>query len=299
MLDFSPISIDDKSWFDPIIFAEDSRSADFNFGNIYMWDESFHQLAARCGDRVIVMPTYQAQNFFVCPIGSGPLQPVLEEMRAYAEAQGFPFSVCGLSAEYAAEFERLYPGKFRFTPQRAYFDYIYSAEKLSTLAGKKLHGKRNHINRFVEENTWHFERLTRDQIPACMDMLAQWTAANPGEAEVGVDDEHTAIVRGFDQYEALGLEGGVLYANGELIAFTVGELINSDTVNVHFEKARADIQGAYPMVNREFVRQLMADHPQVRYINREDDMGHENLRKAKESYYPDILFEKYTADWIG
>ena len=127
-----------------------------------------------------------------------------------------------------------------------------------------------------------------------MGMLGEWHG-DYGSTPDGLDDEHAAIVRGFMRWRELGLEGGALFAEGKLVGFTVGEVTSSDTFDVHFEKAFASIPGAYPMVCREFARQIMADHPNIVYLNREDDMGHENLRSAKLEYYPEFLLAKYTA----
>ena len=100
-----------------------------------------------------------------------------------------------------------------------------------------------------------------------------------------------------EHYAALGLEGGLLRAEGRVIAFTMGDKLCSDTYDVHFEKAYGEIQGAYAVINREFARWVRAHHPEIRYLNREDDMGVEGLRRAKESYYPDQMVEKYAAVW--
>jgi len=299
MLEFKPVELSDKSWVDPLVLAEDSLSADYNFGNIFMWDLSFRQLLSRLGDRMVVMPTYGEKPFFAYPVGSGDIGPVVEEMHAYARDHGFPLVIRGVTAGHIPLLEAAFPGQFDFTPNRAYWDYVYSAEKLSTLAGKKLHGKRNHVNRFLEENDWSFEPLTARTVDECMAMLDDWTARNAAFEGEGLDDEHAAIGRGFSNFDALGLEGGILRVEGRLVAFTVGEKISSAGFNVHFEKAYADVNGAYPMVNREFVRQIRAAHPEIVYINREDDMGHENLRQAKLSYHPELLVEKYTAAWKG
>ncbi len=203
----------------------------------------------------------------------------------------------GVTENHKKDLEELFPGHFQFEEDRDYWDYIYLAEKLATLSGKKLHGKRNHINRFIEEHTWSFQPITREIVPACMDMLAQWTTANADQLYDGVEEEHVAIVRAFENFDALDLEGGALFSGDRLIAFTIGEKIADDTFNIHFEKAYSDIQGAYPMVSREFVRQILARHPEIVYINREDDMGKENLRRAKLNYFPAFMVEKYTAIW--
>jgi hypothetical protein len=109
--------------------------------------------------------------------------------------------------------------------------------------------------------------------------------------------EHDAVVRAFAAYERLGLEGGALRIGGKIVGFTVGEMCSSDTFDVHFEKADGSINGAYPMVCRELTRMLMARHSDLRFINREDDMGLESLRRSKESYKPLYLLKKYTAEW--
>jgi hypothetical protein len=293
MLTFKPVSLEDKPWIDEIVFAENSRSADFNFGNIYMWDPCYRQQIARVGDRLVVKLCYWPLSFFAFPIGSGDLRPAVLAMREHALEHGHHFLLEGVTKKHVAELEDAFPGRFLIEPERDYFDYVYSAESLATLSGKKLHAKRNHINRFEMQNDWHFDPLTPAHFPACMGLLEHWML-DYGE---GAEDERAAILRGFESWDALGLEGGVLFAGGHLVAFTVGERIASDTFDIHFEKAYADVTGAYPMVNREFVRYLTGRHPEILYINREDDMGNENLRRAKQSYDPLFLVEKFTACW--
>ncbi len=297
MLELKPVEISDKAWVDPIVFAEDSLSADYNFGNMFLWDTSYNQQIGRIGERLIVKPTYGEPHFFAYPIGTGDLVTVIEAMRADAHESGFPFILRGVAKEHIAQLDEVFPGRFEYSASRDFFDYIYLAEKLATLAGKKLHGKRNHINRFVEENDWSYKALTRSMESECMDMLSDWESANAAQGSDSTDEEHAAIERAFEYYGELGLEGGALYSSGKLIAFTIGEKISSTGFNVHFEKAYSEITGAYPMICREFIRQVITDHPEIKYINREDDMGMENLRKAKQSFYPEFLVEKYTAVW--
>ena len=296
MLQFHRVTIADKPFVDGFAAAEDSRSADFNFGNIYMWDTAYRQSLASVDGRLLTRLKYEDLPFFAFPIGSGDIRPAVEAMRELSDREGIALRVRGITEEHLALLNRVYPGDFEFEEDRDCFDYIYLAEKLATFSGKKLHGKRNFCNRFEKEHKWEFKRLTRALFPTCMEMLGFWQREFETPPD-GLEEEHGAIIRALMRWDALGLEGGVLFADDMCVGFTIGEKISSDTFDVHFEKAYAGIPGAYPMVCREFARQIMSDHPEVVYLNREDDMGHENLRSAKLEYYPEFLLRKYTARW--
>lgn len=296
MLPFHPLTMADKQWIDSITLAENSRSADFAFGNMFLWDEKYKQFVCRHGNRVVTLVCAGDTPFFPFPIGSGALTATIEAMAEHARFYGFPFLLHGVEEHHKAELEKLFPGRFEFKHERDYDDYLYLAEKLSSLSGKKLHGKRNHINRFESAYNWAFRPLEKSLFSQCLEVLEQWQA----EVEQGTEliaDECRAITRAFENFEDLGLIGGALFVEESLAAFTIGERISSDTFNVHFEKARSHIDGAYPMINREFVRHVLQLIPELKYINREDDMGLENIRRAKKSYYPDMMVEKYSALW--
>ena len=298
-LQFKTVTLCDKSWVDPIVMAENSPSADYNFGNIYIWDKHYRQLICRFENRMITKLRYEGERAFVFPIGSGPLRPAMEALKAFCEERGYPLLLRGVTEKHCAELEETFPGRFSYTLEEDLSDYIYSAEKLSTYAGKALHGKKNHCNRFEAEHDWDFLPLTRELIPGCLDMLDVWTEENSGRLESSVSYEHDAIVRAFAAFERLGLEGGVLRSSGNIVGFSLGEMASPDTFDVHFEKAEININGAYPMVCRELTRSMMNAHPGLRYINREDDMGLEPLRKSKLSYKPEFLLQKYLARWTG
>ncbi len=298
MLTFHPIGIGDKDWIDKRVFASGTRSADYSFGSMFMWDGRYRQLVCDFGGRVITLAHAHGAPIYPFPVGTGELEGVIGAMREYAQANGFPFVIRGVEESGLAELERLFPGKFTFTEDREYADYIYSAEKLDSLSGKKLHAKRNYVNRFCAEREWSFRELGKEDFPECLSLLRRWRAGEQ-EYDDDVSGEHAAIMRGLEYYDALGLVGGALFVGGEMAAFTVGERISADTADVHFEKAVAEIDGAYPMVNREFVRLLRGRWPELEYINREDDMGLENLRRSKLSYHPEYLLRKFTAVWDG
>ena len=293
MLDLHPVTLADKAWIDPIVLAENSPSADYNFGNIFLWDETYHQHVSPLGRRLVTLLCYEHAPFFAWPIGSGELAPVLDEMAVYAKAQGFPLVLRGVTADHLPALRQLYGNGFTLTEERELWDYVYAAEKLDTLAGKHLHGKRNHIHRFEQENDWRFDAMTEADLPGCRAMLDSWMADCGEDERDGIDDEYRAILRAFAYYGPLGLDGGVLRVSGRIVAFSIGEMASADTFDAHFEKAYSHINGAYPMINREFVRYIRAIHPQVQWINREDDTGRESLRQSKLTYHPDKMVEKY------
>ena len=297
-LSFKPVTLCDKAWVDPIVMAENTPSADYNFGNIYIWDKYYKQLICHFEDRMTTKLRYGDVRSFAFPIGSGPLRPAVEALLEFCAERGYPLLLRGVTEKHRAELEAEFPGRFLFVLEELYADYIYSAERLATYAGKALHGKKNHCNRFEAEHDWDFLPLTRELIPGCLDMLDVWTEENADRLQEGITYEHDAIIRAFAAYEQLGLEGGVLRSSGKIIGFSLGEMASPDTFDVHFEKAEISINGAYPMVCRELARSMIAAHPGLRYMNREDDMGLEPIRKSKLSYKPEFLLQKYSARWI-
>ena len=299
MIPFKTVTLCDKAWVDEIVRLENSPSADYNFGNIYIWDKRYRQLIARCGDRMLTKLRYEGHPAFVFPIGAGPLRPAIEQLRDFAAWRGYPLVIRGILPEHRDLLEREYPDAFSFDAETDNWDYLYLAEKLATYSGKALHGKKNHCNRFEAEHAWEFVPLTRENIPACLEMLEAWTKDNAERLDDSIVYEHEAIERAFTHFEALGLEGGVLYADGKLVGFSFGEMTSEDTFDTHVEKADAAMNGAYPMVCRELTRMLLQRHPGLVYMNREDDMGLEALRKSKQSYKPERMVEKYIARWQG
>ena len=300
MFELRPVSLKDKREVDKYVFEQNSRSADFNFGNLYMWDETYRQLICTSESRMITLLCYGEQPAFAFPVGEGDLRSVILSLKEYADRNGFPLLLYGVEEESKAELEALFPGQFAFSPHESSFDYIYRAEKLATYSGKTMHGKKNHCNIFESEHPdWTFVPLTKDMIPSCRDMLVSWKEANADRLDAGVDEEYHALEIAFSSYEELGLTGGVLLDEGKVIGFSIGELCAEDCFDVHFEKADRNIRGAYAMVCRELTRMAMARYPAVRYINREDDLGLDSLRSSKLSYKPEYLLKKYSARWIS
>ena len=170
-------------------------------------------------------------------------------------------------------------------------------EQLATLAGKKLQAKRNHINRFVERFPhWYTRPLDGQTREDCQALARRWYEDR--EEIRGLSTERAALTEALERYDILGMEGLVLYDGEKAVGFSLGNRITPEIYDVNFEKADPEVPGAYPLINREFSRRIAESYPQVRLLNREDDMGLEGLRKAKESYNP-MMLEKMTAVWEG
>ena len=180
----------------------------------------------------------------------------------------------------------------QFTADRDYADYVYLRSDLATLSGKKFQAKRNHINKFKKTYNYEYTPITADRIRECLDLEAEWCKVNNCDQHEGTGNERRALIYALHNFDALGLTGGILHVEGKIAAFTFGMPINQDTFGVHVEKADTRIDGAYAMINYEFANHIPE---QYIYINREEDLGIEGLRKAKLSYQPAIILEKYVA----
>jgi len=239
---------------------------------------------------------YDGEFRYSFPIGAENDDALICRIIAELRAANHPLTLAGLSKTQLEIIERLFAGQIEQETQSDLFDYLYDAEKLASLAGKKLHAKRNFVNRFIANNPdYVFEPLSPENIEECLMTYGLWLFDKDDGFDT-IPGESKAVERALFHFSELELDGGLLRLSkgGNLAAFAIGELLSELTYVVHFEKALRDAEGAYQMVNREFVRSILAPYPTVRYINREDDMGNENLRKAKRSYYPDIMEEKYS-----
>lgn len=259
---------------------------------------------ARLGERLAIQVKNPTPHAYLFPVGTGDAKEAVLALEADASEWDKPLLLVAVTQEQRQCLEKLFPGQFRFTEQPGDSDYLYEIRRLADLEGKKLHAKRNHINRFLKDNpTWQYEEVTPKNLDECLVLDEQWylrSRAREGDAEErDLNDEGRAFRRAMAHFKELGLEGGLLRVYGEVVAFTVGSALAGDTYDIHYEKAYGDLPGAYAMINREFARQVRERHPEIVYLNRENDMGLEGLRKAKESYYPDLMAVKYSAEKTG
>ena len=258
-----------RGWAQPLLMAEGLPLCDYSFPLLCCWRDAYATEIAPLEQRLLVRLHNSQGTVYLWPAGRGDPRPALEAILQDAHRQDEPLRLASLTAEHQAYLEEHYPGRFHFQPLRDGFDYLYEVQRLAELPGKKLHAKRNHIHR-LDENCpgWTWAPMTDADLPLCQEL---------------------------DRRTLLGMEGLVLRWQDQLLGFTLGSPLSTTVFDVSFERAREDIQGAYPAVTRSFARWVRERYPDIRYLNREEDMGLPGLRKAKQSYYPDLMGEKIYA----
>ena len=293
MIAFRDITIQDKDTITAYTMNSCRRNCDLSFSNLCSWRFLYHTKFAIINNFLVFKFWAGDELAYMMPVGEGNLEEVLNELIEDARQEGEPFCMLGVCSCMREDLEAIMPGQFGFTVDRDYADYIYLRSDLATLKGKKFQSKRNHINKF--RNTYpdyKYSPITKDRIQECLELEAKWCKANDCDQQEGTGNERRALIYALNHFEELGLTGGILHVNGQIVAFTFGMPINKETFGVHVEKADTTIDGAYTMINYEFANHIPE---QYTYINREEDLGIEGLRKAKLSYQPVIILEKYMA----
>ncbi|MDH6309900.1 hypothetical protein M2451_002272 [Dysgonomonas sp. PFB1-18] len=292
MINFKQITLSDKKDIDACFAGNIYRACDFCFANLYAWNAKFKTVFA-IEHRTIFLRFQDSdgQLYYMMPIGKMPLADAFELIIKDAEENKIPFQMKGITTRMWEKIQKEVPYKFRYIPDRNNDEYIYLSEKLIKLSGKKLQSKRNHINRFKADNPdWQYFPLTsREELDECAEMLDEWEEVNVSKIDFSQRFDYIATKILLRDFDALQLRGGAVRVNGRIVAFTIGEPLTGDSFVVHVEKAFGEVNGAYTIINQQFIEHEASEFT---YINREEDMGLENLRKAKMSYYPDILLEE-------
>ncbi len=294
MIDFQRPDLHEKARYEEILFGAGERGCEYSFANLFLWGR---QKAAFVGERLARFSQFDRRSVYPYPVGNGDVKPVLDAVIHDAKMRGIPVYLTAMVEADCRELEALYPGAFRIHSDRDSFDYVYAIEDLAELRGRKFQKKRNHVNRFMDTHpdcvTLPLNETTR---VAAFRMLQDWYAARRAiNPHMDFHLEQQALHRAFAFWKELQMEGLVLMEGGQVVAFSIGSRMSRDTFDIHFEKAREDVDGAYAAINRAFARYLRDKYPEIRWLNREDDMGIEGLRKAKLSYNPDHMIEKYWA----
>ncbi len=295
---FHDLTLCDKALVTRYFQAGQYQNSECTFTNLFMWRDCYAVQWAQAGDFLVIRPQQQDASWILPPYGdyrSGDLRGVLSELKAHFEAQGRPLVLRAVTEPFARELERVCPGMFRLEEERDLEDYLYRGDDLRQLAGRKYHGKRNHLSLFHRTYPdFLYEPLTAEILDEVWDYVERWCRqkACAGKMSGGLDCERRAIREALDYFEQLDYVGAVIRIRGRIEAFTMGEMLNRDTVVIHVEKANSEINGLYAAINQEF---LLRQWPDAAFVNREEDTGDAGLRQAKLSYHPVSLVKKYRA----
>ncbi len=301
MLEFKKATLDDIEWYREIAERANREQPrlelECSFGPCYLWGEYYGTKICRF-ENFILKGYFKSDGraSFTFPYGIGDTERAVRAIEEYAAQNDMPLVWGGLTSRQADFINEMYGGAFKFTPNRDYAEYIYETERLSTLAGRNLHSKRNHLNRFKSLYEYEFEMIDESNKYEALAVAEQWCKNENGDETLeddSIGSESCAIRRSIENYERLGFKGAIIRIDGKAVAMTMGERISRDAFVTHFEKALDGYEGLYVAINYYFAKSLLGEY---KYINREEDMGIEGLRRSKLSYKPAILLEQLVGE---
>ena len=292
-MEFRPVRLEDKAAIEHFTRPSGICNCDLAFANMYCWEGTYR--SAWCVEEGFLLIRFYIDGShhigYMQPLGEGDFTHLIPRLEADARAAGQPLRISGLTPEGAAAVRRAHP-EFGIWRNRDYEDYVYRADDLRNLTGRRYQPKRNHINRFMAESPdFRYEQLTRERFGECMQLEREWRRAHEGHTSE-LCAEQRAMQRAFEHFEELEMIGGCIYVGDKLIAFTYGSAVNDHTFDTHVEKADTDYDGAFTIINKLFAQHLPA---RFTMINREEDLGIDGLRQSKLSYHPAVIQHKYAA----
>lgn len=284
-MNFKKIELCDKEVLLPFLRGVDELTCELSFVNLLIWQPLYNNCYC-IEDSILYLKSYD-ENIETYSLPFGDMKIGMHRIIDHVGALPVIWAQEG---ERFREFKRLFGEYYDIFESRNEFDYIYNSSDLINLSGKKYHSKRNHISAFSKQHNWHYEDITDANIEKVRECAKIWY----GQYENNMDDELKTEMQGtqltLDNMEFLGVSGGVIVIDDEVVAFALGSEINDKIYNIHTEKAISGFETAYTLINREFAARNAQNY---RYINREDDLGIEGLRKSKLSYKPEIILPKY------
>ncbi len=287
-MDFQPIKQQDKKIYETHYRAGCRMGSDTSFVTPYAWANSFHTNLYIENDAICMRGrSRNGEYYYMLPTGAKGAEALLRKLYEYCHDNSLPFTLRWLQKEELPLLEKLFPGKLSVTEVRDAAEYVYDTASLITLSGKKLHAKRNHVNAFRAAYAHEIRTIDADTIDEARSFVL---------AHCNSEEEKLAMIRLFDVYLPFSLIGMAIYVDGKMIAVTVGENIGCNTALIHLEKADTEYTGAYAAVNQLFIENFFSH---TKFVNREEDMGIEGLRRAKLSYRPAFLLEKFTVTEVS
>lgn len=283
---FKKITIDDAKLLNDFLRHTDELTCELSFANLLVWQPLYNNCYC-IEDGILYLKSYD-EDIVTYSLPFGDIQ---KGMNSIIDHCGNPYpDIWAQEGPRFQQFKALYGEYYDIFESRNEFDYIYNSTDLINLSGKKYHSKRNHISAFSKQFDWHYEDITADNIDKVKKCAAIWYGQSADRMDDELKNEMQGVSLMLDNMTALDIKGGAIVINCEVVAFTLGSPINPNIYNIHVEKAITGYETAYTVINREFASRYAKDY---KYINREDDLGIDGLRKSKLSYHPEIILPKY------
>ena len=275
----------------PYLDDADYEGYNSNFVTMMMWDHEYEIFYEIKENYLIMLHTYMNEKFFAMPFCKPEYyQEALEYMLEYANKHNFIFRIDLAVEKSKILIEELYGNKFLYLHDEDFDDYIYSKASLETLSGKKMQKRRNHFNAFFKEHPdYIYKEIEDEDIDNVLQCLKKWDFSR--RIEESVVSEYIGIVYLLVHRHELNIKTGCIYIDNKLEAFIIGSPLKHSTIQIHVEKANKDIRGLYVAIGKLFLEQ---NYENYEFVNREEDMGLESLRKAKRALHPVKLLKKYT-----
>lgn len=294
-MDFSDITLNSKELFDRYIKQQDPQVSEMTFTNFFAWRYYYKfRYKVIAGLLCIIAAPAKIEPFAMMPVGDindDNFAEAYRELKSYFTEKGWRFCFRKLTRDDLKYLGRYVSSEERIVYDRDNSDYLYNTEDLINLRGKRYDGKRNHINRFKRQYQFEYVPLECSLLDECSRIMEEWCREKDCNCQEGDYCERNANLELLRNFRTLGCKGALIKVDGTYQAFTVGELLNDDTAVIHIEKANSTIDGLFTLINQQFVQHEWSS---TTYINREQDLGLEGMRKAKLSYHPVRLVEKFT-----
>ena len=222
MIEFRDIQLSDKKWIAERLREADFQGCEYSFTSNYIWRKIYNVQVADVEGCYVVKTGRDGKYSYSIPAGKGDMKKVIAMMMEDAKEGTYPLVIRGITKEQVDVLEEWFPGVFQFEERRDESDYIYTVEKLSKLAGKKLHGKRNHIRRFMDAQDWEYYDVTAENVHECIEMNQKWREKYVSEEDKGLLDESAAVNEILEHFLELQVKGGILKKGGQVVAYTIG-----------------------------------------------------------------------------
>jgi len=288
---FHPVELSHRELIRELLWNYQPETSELTFTNLFIWRQHHGLRWCLEGDHLLLLSRPpEGGPCLWPPVGPPPRLPLVRRLFSWLKEELGSPTPCLTRADARLAAELAGAPEFLVVPLRDHFDYLYATADLIRLAGRRFHDKRNHLNAFRRLHPFTYESLEEHHLPACRELSEKWCRLRRCEEDLSLLGEWEAIREALDHFSALGLTGGVIRVEGQVVAFSVGELLNRETAVIHLEKADPELKGAYAAINQQFLEHAF---PEVPFVNREQDLGEPGLRTAKLSYNPVRLVEKF------